>query len=220
MSEHDVTTPSETEAFSPEPRNVIFTIPNAISFLRILSIPIIALLISQRYLIWSLIILAVSSASDWVDGYIARRFNQVSRIGQILDPIADRLLIICSMLALAWAQIVPWWLLVAVGVRDVIMFAEILILANHDYGPLPVHFVGKAGTALLLMAVPVLIIGDMWSSMFFALLHLIGIAGAVWGVALYWVAGIIYIMQGTALLVRIRTAAPDKADEDTGKVHA
>lgn len=192
----------EDEAFSPEPQNVIWTVPNAISFLRILSIPVIAVLISKRYLIWSLVVLAISSASDGVDGYIARRFDQVSRIGQILDPIADRLLIICSILALGWAHILPWWLLIVVGLRDVVMLLEVLLLAQYDYGPLPVHFVGKAGTALLLMSVPVLIVADLSVRPFFQVLHLIGVAGAIWGASLYWIAGLIYILQGYALLHR------------------
>lgn len=206
MSNHtDTTEPEEDhaeETFSPEPRNVILTVPNAISVLRILSIPVIAVLISNRWLIWSLIVLAISSASDGIDGYIARRFNQVSRIGQILDPIADRLLIICSMLALGWAHILPWWLLIAVGSRDVIMLIEVLLLSDNDYGPLPVHFVGKAGTALLLMSVPVLIVADLKVSPFFEVLHCAGVAGAIWGAALYWVAGLIYILQGYMLIHR------------------
>ncbi|WP_140556870.1 CDP-alcohol phosphatidyltransferase family protein [Bifidobacterium sp. UTCIF-39] len=200
MSRQPTHNNTEEEAFSPEPQNIIWTVPNAISFLRILSIPVIAVLISKRYLVWSLIILAISSASDGIDGYIARRFNQVSRIGQILDPIADRLLIICSMLALGWANILPWWLLIAVGSRDLIMLIEVLILSNNDYGPLPVHFVGKAGTALLLMSVPVLIVADLATTPFFMVLHFIGVAGAIWGAALYWTAGVIYITQGIILL--------------------
>lgn len=73
-----------------------------------------------------------------------------SKIGQILDPIADRLLIFCSILALGVADIIPWWMLIIVGLRDLIMAIFVLALAQHDYGPLPVHFVGKAGTAMLI----------------------------------------------------------------------
>lgn len=192
------------EEFGPEPRNVIWTIPNAISALRIISIPVIAVLIMQRHFVLSLVILAISAASDGVDGYIARRFNQVSRIGQILDPIADRLLIISSVLALGWAHILPWWLLLMVGSRDAVMLIEVLILSDHDYGPLPVHFVGKAGTALLLMDIPVLIVANVSMAPFFRVLHLIGVSGAIWGAGLYWFAGLIYIIQGYALLKRDR----------------
>ena len=86
--------------YSPEPRDVVFTIPNIISLLRIISIPIIAWLITEHSMVWALVVLALSFASDGLDGLIARKFNQVSKIGQLLDPIADRLLILCSILAL------------------------------------------------------------------------------------------------------------------------
>lgn len=88
---------SEDSKYSPEARDVIFTVPNAISALRIISIPFIAWLIAEHRMVGALILLAISSASDGVDGLIARKCNQVSKIGQILDPIADRLLILCRL---------------------------------------------------------------------------------------------------------------------------
>ena len=76
--------------YSPEARDIYFTVPNLISVLRIISIPFISALISKHEMIAALVLIAISSASDGLDGIIARRFNQVSKIGQILDPIADR----------------------------------------------------------------------------------------------------------------------------------
>ena len=143
--------------YSPEPRDIYFTVPNFISLLRIISIPFIAMLVSHHRMVTALVVLALSAISDGLDGLIARSFNQVSKIGQILDPIADRLLIFCSILALGVANIIPWWMLIVVGLRDLIMAVLILVLAQHDYGPLPVHFVGKAGTAMLLIAIVALI---------------------------------------------------------------
>ena len=104
MSEHEHN--SETQ-YSPEARDMVFTIPNLISVLRIISIPIIAMLVARHEMITALIVLAISAVSDSLDGIIARTFNQVSKIGQILDPIADRLLIFCSILALGVAGIIP-----------------------------------------------------------------------------------------------------------------
>ena len=103
--------------YSPEARDIYFTVPNLISALRIISIPFISVLISKHEMIAALALIAISSASDGLDGIIARRFNQVSKIGQILDPIADRLLIFCSILALSVAGIIPWWMLIIVGLR-------------------------------------------------------------------------------------------------------
>ena len=101
--------------YSPEPRDIYFTVPNFISLLRIISIPFIAMLVSHHRMVTALVVLALSAISDGLDGLIARSFNQVSKIGQILDPIADRLLIFCSILALGVANIIPWWMLIVVG---------------------------------------------------------------------------------------------------------
>ena len=172
--------------YSPEPRDIYFTVPNLISLLRIISIPFISVLVSRHEMVLALVVLALSAVSDGLDGLIARSFNQVSKIGQILDPIADRLLIFCSILALGVADIIPWWMLIIVGLRD--------------YGPLPVHFVGKAGTAMLMIAIVALIFADIWSNSATDTLHLCGLATGIWGVGLYWLAGYIYIRQGIQLL--------------------
>ncbi|PXY82762.1 CDP-alcohol phosphatidyltransferase family protein [Bifidobacterium asteroides] len=186
--------------YSPEPRSVILTVPNFISLLRILSIPLIAYLVANRHLIISLVVMLISALSDGVDGIIARRFNQVSKLGQILDPVADRLLILCSILALSIASILPWWLLALVGARDVLMGLLVLALAQHDYGPLPVHFAGKTGTAVLMLAIPALIFADVGTATFFRVFHLVALAAVIWGVGLYWLAGLIYARQGIGLL--------------------
>ncbi|NMM99711.1 CDP-diacylglycerol--glycerol-3-phosphate 3-phosphatidyltransferase [Bifidobacterium sp. DSM 109958] len=191
-----MTTHREDTAYSPEARDLIWTVPNAISLLRILTIPVFAVLVVHREMIWALVVLAVGALSDGLDGIVARRFNQVSKIGQILDPIADRLLIFCSVVALGIAQIIPWWVLIVVGARDLVMAIEILVLAQYGYGPLPVHFVGKAGTAVLMMTIPAFIIAELWAGRLTTALHLICVAGLIWGAALYWMAGIIYLKQG------------------------
>lgn len=190
----------DADKYSPEPTNDIWTIPNLISFLRILTIPVIAVLVGQRHLLAALILLAVSAASDGVDGYIARRFNQVTVLGQMLDPVADRALIFFSTIALAAADILPWWLIAFVTAREAIMLVEVIMLSYHGYGPIPVHFAGKTGTALLMMTIPVLIVGDIGTSLPFVLLHYAGLALAVWGVGMYWTAGFIYMGQGARLM--------------------
>ena len=166
--------------YSPEPRDIYFTVPNLISLLRIISIPFISVLVSRHEMVLALVVLALSAVSDGLDGLIARSFNQVSKIGQILDPIADRLLIFCSILALGVADIIPWWMLIVVGLRDLIMAILVLILAQHDYGPLPVHFVGKAGTALLMISIVGLIFADLGTSTFFHLLYIAALAAGIW----------------------------------------
>ncbi|MBT1175396.1 CDP-alcohol phosphatidyltransferase family protein [Bifidobacterium sp. LC6] len=186
--------------YSPEARDIYFTVPNLISACRIISIPFITAMISRHEMAAALALIAISSASDGVDGIIARKFNQVSKIGQILDPLADRLLIICSILALGIAGIIPMWMLIVVGLRDLWMAIQVVWLAQYDYGPLPVHFVGKAGTALLMISIVALIVADLGTNPFFHTLYLAALAAGVWGVAMYWLAGYIYTRQGVELL--------------------
>lgn len=194
----------ENQEYSPEALNRVFTVPNLISFLRICSIPYLAWLIACRSMVVALIVLAISAFSDCVDGYIARKFNQVSKLGQILDPIADRLLIICSTVALAFAKIIPWWALALVVARDVIMTVLIVILAQYDYGPLPVNFVGKAGTALLMLSIVSLMIVYTVSAESMFVLHAAALACGIWGISLYWYAGFLYIKQACMLLKAIK----------------
>lgn len=188
------------QEYSPKAMNRVLTVPNLISFLRICSIPYLAWLITKNNMILALIVLAISAFSDCIDGYIARRWNQVSKLGQILDPIADRLLIIFSTIALAIAKIIPWWALVLVVLRDVIMAALVVLLAQHDYGPLPVNFVGKAGTALIMLAIVSLMIVYAVNTEAMFVLYAAAIACGVWGVVLYWYAGLLYYRQAYVLL--------------------
>lgn len=190
----------QRSTYSPEPRDVIFTIPNALSLLRIISIPIVAWLIAQHNMVVALIVFALSSVTDFFDGALARKLNQVSKLGQILDPFADRLLIFCTILALGVAGIIPWWIFAVVVARDVTMLIEILWLAQYGYGPLPVHFVGKAATALLMISMVALVIADIGDGTPFLVLHLFALAVGIWGVVLYCLAGFIYLRQGGSVI--------------------
>ncbi|KXA15318.1 CDP-alcohol phosphatidyltransferase family protein [Peptoniphilus lacrimalis] len=191
-----------SQEYSPEALNRVLTVPNVISFLRICSIPYLAVLIAQHKMWPALIVLAIAALSDCIDGYIARTFNQVSKLGQILDPIADRLLIVCSTLALAFAKIIPWWALALVVLRDAIMAILIVILAQYDYGPLPVNFMGKTGTALLMVTIVLFMIVFAIATEPVLILYAAAIACAIWGITLYWFAGILYCIQAYKLLIK------------------
>jgi cardiolipin synthase (CMP-forming) len=177
----------------------VLTVPNVLSFVRLLLIPVfLVLLITEQYL-GALITLVVSSVTDFVDGYIARHFDQVSRLGQLLDPAADRLFIFSTLVGLAIRGFLPWWLVAVIVARDVLLVVLGVLLAQHRYGPLPVHHLGKMGTFALLVAMPVLVLGaafpaiDAWAEP-------IGWAAALWGVFLYWWAGIVYAIQTSRLI--------------------
>ena len=139
----------------------VWTIPNLLSLFRLLLIPVfLVLLVSGQY-IWALVVLVASSLTDFVDGYVARHFNQISRVGQLLDPAADRLFIFSTLIGLAWTGFIPWWLAGVIFGREALLLIVGVILANHGYGPLPVHHLGKMGTFALLTAMPLLV---LWTS--------------------------------------------------------
>src|SRR5690606_17462805 len=96
----------------------VLTVPNLISMARLLLVPVFAVLIVRGQDLAALAVLAVAGASDWLDGVLARRLGQMSRLGQLLDPAADRLFILVTLVGLAWREIVPWWLLAVILVRD------------------------------------------------------------------------------------------------------
>ena len=185
----------------------VLTVPNVISLVRLLLVPVFALLIVRGQDGWAVAVLAVSGASDWLDGVLARRLGQVSRLGQLLDPAADRLYILATLLGLAWREIVPWWLVVLIVARDVVLACTLPLLASHGYGPLPVHKLGKAATFNLLYAFPLLLLGEV-EGVVGDVARPAGWAFALWGTALYWWAALLYLAQ-----VRRLTADPGRQGE-------
>lgn len=198
---------TERPALAPV-SNRIWTIPNLLSALRLAGVPL--------FLYWvldthqdgrAILLLMAAGASDYFDGKIARRFGQSSRLGQLLDPAADRLYILATLLALVARDGLPlWWALALIG-RDVALAFTIPILRRHGYGPLPVHFLGKAATFNLLYAFPMLLAAlpgrhDLLATVFRPL----GWAFAAWGSTLYWWAGILYVVHLRQLLRAERAA--------------
>lgn len=183
----------------------VLTVPNLISFARLLLVPVFAVLLVRRQDLWAFAVLAVSGASDWLDGVLARRLGQVSRLGQLLDPAADRLFILVTIVALAWRGVVPWWLVVALVARDVVLALMLLVLARAGEPPLPVHLAGKAGTFALLYAFPLLLLAT-WQGALGTVATVLGWAFALWGVGLYWFSGVLYLEQARRVL-RVRTRA-------------
>ncbi|NLH68624.1 MAG: CDP-alcohol phosphatidyltransferase family protein [Brooklawnia sp.] len=185
-----------------EVSNRIWTIPNALSFLRLLGVPVFFVLIIRQYDIAAVVLLAVASLTDWVDGRIARRFNQITRLGQMLDPAADRLYIFATVLGLAIREIIPWWLLALLVGRDLMLALFVLpALRSRGYASLPVNFIGKAGTFCLLYALPLVLLGaGPW--VISPASRIIGWAFAIWGVYLYWWAGLMYLKQSRELVGR------------------
>lgn len=184
------------------------TIPNALSVLRLLLVPVFLILLLQEQNLAALLVLIFASASDWFDGFLARKLNQVTKLGAKLDPAADRLYIFATLIGLAVNGNIPIWLAVVVILRDVMLAIAYPVLATHGYGPLPVHFLGKAATFALLYAFPLLLLADIFESTEHIILP-IAWGFAFWGVGLYWWAGIVYIRQVINL---VTSSKPESAN--------
>jgi cardiolipin synthase (CMP-forming) len=185
--------------------NRIWTVPNAISFTRLLGVPLfLYLLLGPHRDGAAVAVLAVGGTSDWVDGYVARRMRQVSRLGELLDPFVDRLYILAALLGLTLRDVVPWWLTVALLLREAVLGVALLVLRRHGYGPPPVHYLGKTGTFVLLFTFPVLLLAAAVP----ATAPVAGPAGwglALWALGLYWAAATLYLAQTAALVRADRT---------------
>ncbi len=185
----------------------IWTVPNMISFVRLLGVPLfLYLLLGPHYDVAAVVVLALGGTSDWVDGYVARRLGQVSRLGELLDPFADRLYILATLLGFTVREVVPWWLTAALLSREAVLGVALLVLRRHGYGPPPVHYVGKTGTFVLLAAFPILLLAAAVPATT-AVAGPIGWGLAWWGVGLYWAAAALYLAQTTQLVRADRAAA-------------
>ena len=181
----------------------IVTLPNALSFIRLLGVPLFLwLLLGRQYDLWAVAALVFLGATDWVDGYLARKYYQRSKLGQVLDPLADRLYILATLIGLAIRGIIPWWMVLLLVSRDVLMAAVVLpLLRRRGFVTLPVHFLGKTATFCLLYAFPMVLLGagpEPWQLWF----RVIGWAFALWGAGLYWCAGLMYFGQTLDVLRR------------------
>jgi cardiolipin synthase len=181
------------------------TVPNMLSFLRLALIPVFLWLILTHQGGWAILLLAFSGFTDFLDGYIARKYNQVTRLGKLIDPAADRLYIFTTLIGLVVTGVIPAWLAGVVIARDVMLLIVYPILATHGYGPLPVHYLGKAGTFALLYAFPLLLLANVFESANFVILP-IAWAFALWGAGLYWWAGFVYVKQVRDLVSGVRAS--------------
>jgi len=181
----------------------VLTIPNAISLARLAGVPVFLwLVLGLRTTAgdwWAVGLLIASGVSDWLDGKIARALNQQSRLGQLLDPAADRLYIVATVIALAVRAIIPWWLVGVLAARELVMAVVLLLLRRRGYGALQVSFAGKTATLCLLYAFPLLFLGSHVAA-YAETARVAGWTFVIWGSALYWCAGLLYVVQARRLL--------------------
>jgi cardiolipin synthase (CMP-forming) len=177
---------------SPRVSSAIRTVPNAVTLLRLLLMPACAWLLATGRYGWGLALTAVVGSTDWVDGWLARRFGQVSRVGQLLDPLADRLLIASVAIALVIRGVVPWPAAVLLLARDLFLLAGWPLLKRRGIEPPEVVLLGKAATLVLLFALPVLTLGATGVAVA-GIAHVLGLLLLWAGVVMYYLAGAVYV---------------------------
>lgn len=187
--------------------NRIWTIPNALSFARLLGAPAFFWLILAEHDWWALAVLMVSGATDYLDGKLARLLGQTSRLGQLLDPAADRLYILATIVALAIRNIIPWWIVAILLARELFIAGLGPVLHKNRLPLPPVSFIGKAATFNLIYAFPLVLLGEQ-AGVVGDIARPLGWAFVWWGTALYWIAGIMYAVQVRQMVRDRRQAAP------------
>ena len=177
----------------------IFNIPNSITLIRIAVTPIILFLTFNNQLVIVCILIFISSFSDWLDGYIARRFNQFSRLGELLDPISDRIYILTLLFIVYYINALNILIIGIIILRELFMTILIAYLKTKNITGLPVHYLGKMGAFNLLIGIPGLIFAKAFPSQEFIWLT-IGWSFLLWGVFLYLFSTIKYVSQARSIL--------------------
>jgi cardiolipin synthase len=198
------TEPREVE----ELPNRLLTIPNLLSIIRLALVPVFLwLLLGPHADGWALLILVYAGISDWADGKIARLFNQTSRLGALLDPAADRLYTLATVVAFVVRDIVPWWIAALLILRDVVVAVCIWVLGRNGFAPPEVTYIGKAATFNLLYAMPLMLLAQGGSTAA-TIARPVAYAFAIWGGALFLWSGALYLVQTRMALRSSARPAP------------
>ena len=191
-----------------EVRDRVVTVPNALSVLRLLLLPVfLYLLLVAHANGWAVAVLMFSGFSDWADGKIARLVdNQSSRLGALLDPAVDRIYMLTVPLAFGFAGVVPWWVVVTLIGRDVVLAATLPLLRTRGLTALPVTYIGKGATFALMSGFPLVLLGQ-WDALWSRVILACGWAFIGWGVALYLWSAVLYLIQVGLVMRRMPRAS-------------
>ena len=174
----------------------VISVPNALTFLRFLGIPLfIYLTLNLEADGWAIVVLAVGGATDYLDGKIARAWNQTSRLGELADPAIDRLYICAILVVFIIRDIIPTWMIVVIVGRDLILALITIIMNRRGFAPFTVTYLGKAATFNLMYAFPFLLLAQSDGALG-TVAFVLGWSFAIWGIALYISTGISYARQG------------------------
>lgn len=198
----------------------IFTLANLVSVIRLMAIPVFLYLVVQDQLLAAFVLLVAAVLTDFVDGLIARHMNQITRLGQFLDPLADRLFIAATVVALAIQGVVPWWFVVAVMLRDALLGVGGIVMSRYGHATLPVKWWGKVATFGLLFVLPLFLLSVMVTEHVSVSVGqtLMAVAWpiAVLAVVLYWVVGFSYLFDA----IRLAKEATRKRGKSSDRVNS
>ena len=184
-----------SEKVPPSLLRQALTVPNILSLLRLAGVPVFLwLVLGPQEDGWALAVLVFSALTDWLDGKLARWLDQMSRLGQLLDPAADRLYIVATLVAFLVRGIVPWWVVVPLVVRELIVGVCILVLRRAGFAPPEVTYIGKGATFVLMYAFPFLLLTQGGSTVA-EIARPIAYAFMTWGGVLYLWSGALYVLQ-------------------------
>lgn len=180
----------------------VWTIPNVLSVIRLVLVPVfLYLLLGVHAYGPATGVLMFSGVSDWADGKIARLMeNQSSRLGELLDPLVDRIYMIAVPVGLAFAGVVPWWLVAVLLGRDVVLAATLPVLRGRGVAALPVTYIGKAATFALMSGLPLILLGQ-WDALWSRVIGACGWGFVIWGTGMYLWSAVLYLIQ-VAMVVR------------------
>jgi len=198
----------------------IATIPNVVTMVRLLCIPLFLwLLFGAHRQSAAAVLLAALGATDWVDGFVARRYHQVSTLGKVLDPAADRILVATAVIAIIIHGAVPLWFGIATLAREVLVTAIVLALAALGAARIDVLWIGKAGTFALMFAYPAFLLGDGTAGWQEPVRWIAWVTGLI-GLSLAWTAAILYIAPARRALAEGRAARRSERTEagSTGRI--
>jgi cardiolipin synthase (CMP-forming) len=181
----------------------VLTIPNVLSVLRLILVPVFVYLLATGTFGWAVAVLMFSGFSDWADGKIARLVdNQSSRLGALLDPAVDRVYMVAIPVALAAYDIVPWWFVILLLARDLLLALTLPLLRSRGLNALTVTYVGKAATFALMSGFPLVLLGQ-WDAQWSRVILAIGWAFLGWGMCMYLWSGVLYLVQTTMVMRRM-----------------
>jgi cardiolipin synthase len=178
----------------------IITIPNLISFFRFILVIVNVILILKHYFIVAFFVMIIAAASDYIDGYLARKLNQYSKLGALIDPLADRTLILSTYLFCGIVKLIPLWIFFVIVIREIFLAIRFLKVKKQIGKFLDVNFAGKFGSFALMFSAPIFLLTAVNNQIFYTIFYSIAWATILWGLFMYYIAGALYYFESKNII--------------------